>query len=125
MNSTAYWRGAAYSVAFVGVWWFLANRQPTSTYHFAPALIAAGWVVIEGSRGAGLPARPTIRLAAGGFLVAVVATFWLESADLLQGPVFWADGPDAPVVLEHLLLAAVGAIIGAVVAIRYAARTPA
>jgi hypothetical protein len=120
-----YWRGAAASVACVVLWSFLADRTPTSTFHFAPVLVAAAWVAVEGTTGAGLAARATVKLAAAGVVVAAAATVGLEMADLLRGPVFWQHGPDAPVVAEHLLFALIGGLIGALISVRYASGTPA
>lgn len=120
-----YWRCAAVSLAGVALWWFLADHTPTSTFHFAPVLVAAAWVAVEGTLGAGLAARYTIRLAGLGGAVAVAATLGLEAADLLRGPVFWERGPDAPVVAEHVLFAVLGSVLGALISVRYSARAPA
>jgi hypothetical protein len=36
------------SVAVAVVWFLLATAHPTTTFHFAPLLVAAAWSVIGG-----------------------------------------------------------------------------
>ncbi len=105
-------------------WALLAARMPSSTYHFAPMVVAAAWVVFEGYREAGVTPRRAVNLSLAGFLIAVVATVILEVKGDLDGPVFWEHGDGAPVVVEHVLFSALGAVGGLVLAVRQAARPP-
>lgn len=105
------------------VWWFLAAREPTSTYHFAPSVVAAAMVAVEGTRVAGLTPRRIVQFAQLGFLFAGALTIGLSVAGHLEGPVFWSHADDAPVVVEHLLFSLAGAGVGAALAWRHAART--
>lgn len=117
-----HWRGAIAPVVAAAVWWVLAARTPTSTFHFAPLIVAAAWVVIEGGAEAGLTPRLSLRLGAAGFGLAVLVTAALDQAGHLEGPVFWANGDDAPVVAEHFLFALLGAVGGVGFAVRRAFR---
>ena len=117
-----HWRGAAAALAATALWWVLAAGNPTSTYHFAPMIVAGAWVALEGMSEAGLTPRMSVRLAAAGFAAAAIVTVLLELAGNLDGPVFWEHGDDAPVVAEHLLFAALGAVGGSAVAVRRAFR---
>lgn len=116
------WTGLGVAAAASVLWFVLADRNPSNTYHFAPAIVAAAWVVVGSLPEAGLVPRVTIRLAAAGFVLAVLVTIGLEITDRLQGPVFWQDGDDAPVVVEHVLFAALGAVGGGWLAVRRASR---
>jgi len=105
-------------------WAVLAARTPSNTYHFAPMVVAAGWVVFDGYRGAGITHRRALSLALLGFAIAVVATIILELKGDLDGPVFWEHGDDAPVLVEHVLFSLIGAVGGLLLAVRQAARPP-
>ncbi len=56
--------------------------------------------------------------------LAAAATVLLAAHGDLLGPVFWQDGPDAPVVFEHVLFAGGGAVIGLMLSLRRASRAP-
>jgi len=116
------WRGGLASIAAGVGWWMFASRSPSSTYHFAPSVVAAAWVVLEGTSSAGLTPRRTLQIGQMGLLVAVAFTLGLSGAGHLEGPVFWSHADDAPVVLEHVIFAVVGAVIGVAIALRHAAR---
>ncbi len=103
-------------------WALLAARTPSNTYHFAPMVVAAAWVVFDGYREAGVTPRRAVNLSIAGFLIAVVATVVLEVKGDLDGPVFWEHGDDAPVVVEHVLFSALGAVGGLLLAVRQASR---
>jgi hypothetical protein len=105
-------------------WAVLAARTPSNTYHFAPMVVAAAWVVFDGYRGAGITHRRAVSLASLGFAIAVVATIILEVKGDLDGPVFWEHGDDAPVLVEHVLFSFIGAVAGLLLAVRQAARPP-
>ncbi len=116
--------GLLWAVVAAVAWGVLAHRTPTSTFHFAPLVVAGVWVIYDGYSEAGVTQRQAVNEAVAGFVVALVATVTLELLDDLSGPVFWQSGPDAPVVLEHLLFAAGGAIVGVALALRRASRAP-
>jgi hypothetical protein len=117
----SHWRGGAVSVLTAVLWWVLAARTPTSTFHFAPLIVAGAWVAVEGMSEAGLTPRASVRLGLAGFVIAAVATLLLDAAGNLEGPVFWeSDNP--PVVFEHLVGSALGALGGVGFAVRRAFR---
>ena len=116
------WFGAVATLAAAVLWAWLAARTPTSTYHFAPLVVAGVWVAVNGMTDAGLTPRATVRVATAGFVVAAVVTLLLEAAGNLDGPVFWDKGDDAPVMIEHLVFAALGALAGAGIALHHAAK---
>jgi len=116
--------GLAWAVAAAVAWIVLAVRTPTSTFHFAPMVVAGLWVIYDGYSVAGLTQHRAVNEALVGFGVAVAATLLLEAMGDLTGPVFWHEGPDSPVVLEHLMFAAGGAVLGLGMAMRRANREP-
>lgn len=116
------WTGLMVAVVASVLWFVLADRNPSSTYHFAPAIVAGAWVVVGSLPEAGLVPRVTIRLAVAGFVLAVAVTIGLEATDRLQGPVFWQEGDDAPVVVEHVVFALLGAVGGGWLAVRRSSR---
>ena len=105
-------------------WAVLASRTPSNTYHFAPMVVAAAWVVFDGYSGAGVTHRRAVSLAIFGFVIAVAAGAILELKGDLEGPVFWEHGDDAPVLFEHILFSGLGAVVGLVLAVRQASRPP-
>ncbi len=116
--------GLAWALAAAGAWIVLATRTPTSTFHFAPLVVAGAWVVYDGYSVAGITQHRAVNEAAIGFALAALATLLLEVMGNLSGPVFWHEGPDSPVVLEHLLFAAGGAVLGFGLAMRRANKAP-
>jgi len=116
--------GLLAALTFGVVWAYLAAGTPTSTYHFAPLIVAGAWVAVDGARGAGLTQRRVVNEATGGAALAIAVTLILEVKGDLSGPTFWEHGADAPVVLEHVLFAVLGAVLGASYALRVAARAP-
>ena len=119
-----HWRGLVTALIVAVVWWILAARTPSSTFHFAPSVLAAAWVVVEASGAIGVTRATAVRLSIAGFVFAAAETLLLEAATLLEGPIFWDHGDEAPVVLEHLLFAALGAVVGVVGALRATAGRP-
>jgi len=116
--------GLAWAAAAAIAWMVLASRTPTSTFHFAPLVVAGVWVVYDGYSVAGITQHRAVNEALVGFGLAVVATLVLEYMGNLTGPVFWHEGPDSPVVLEHLLFAGGGAVLGLGLAMRRANKEP-
>ncbi len=116
--------GLFVALAAAVAWAVLASRTPTSTYHFAPMVVAAAWVLVDGFRGAGVTQRRAVNLALVGLVLSVAVTIVLEAKGDLAGPVFWEGGDDAPVVLEHVLFAILGAGGGLLLAVRQASRPP-
>ncbi len=106
------------------VWAFLAARSPGVTYHFAPMLIAGAWVAVDGLSEAGSTPRRAVNQALTGFGLAIVTTVILSAKGDLDGPVFWDESENAPVIFENVLLALIGALIGLAVAVRHAAKSP-
>ena len=112
------------ALAAAVAWAFLASRTPTNTFHFAPMVVAGIWVGLDGSMGAGLTQRRIVNTALGGFALAVVTAAILEVKGDLDGPTFWDESDSAPVLAEHVVFAALGAVIGAAVALRTASTAP-
>ncbi len=116
--------GLLIALAAAVAWAGLAARTPTSTYHFAPIVIAAAWVLFDGYSKAGTTQHKAVNFAIAGLVIAVATTLILEVKGDLQGPTFWDGSDDAPVVVEHVLFSVVGAAGGLVLAMRQAARPP-
>ena len=115
--------GLLVTLAFAVVWAYLASGSPHSTFHFAPLIVAGGWVVVDGSIGAGLTQHRVVTAAIGGLVITLVTIAILDAKGDLQGPTFWDDGGTS-VLVEHTLFALLGAVAGAVYAVRVAARPP-
>ncbi len=94
------------------------------TYHFAPLLIAGTGVAVDGLSEAGSTPRRSVNYALAGLGIAVLAIVILSAKGDLRGPVFWDHSGDAPVELENLLFALLGALLGLVIAVRHAAKAP-
>lgn len=85
--------GLLTSSALALVWLVLARENPTSTYHFAPIVVAASWGVarrwVDGARsssGQGLVS------AIGGMAVAGITGAELAIVGALDGPTLWGSG---------------------------------
>ena len=107
-------RGALLSLAVALVWVFLASRNPTLHYHFAPLIGAAVWPISIRTIGQ-RPRNDAFLAGAGSAGVILAATLWLQLADNLRGPNFLHQGPAWP---EAVLFVIVGAAFGARVASR-------
>jgi len=103
-SSTNSWIGA---VGFAALWAMVASSSPTTTFHLAPAIIAA-WPAATGRRRTRLPA-----LAALGFVLAGATTMALWSAGWLQGPSLLPIGGP---ITESLIGVAFGVGIGSALA---------
>ena len=106
------------------LWALLAARTPTTTYHVVPLLVASAWPAIDGSVGAGLTQRRSVNAALGGFVLAVATAVILGVKGDLDGPTLWATRGTVAVLVEHIALAAVGAIVGFIHAVRTAGTAP-
>jgi glutaredoxin-like protein len=95
----------------VAVGWFaLATANPTTSYHLAPAVVAAAWPLGRRWRaGRALPAVTALTTALGGAVVAVTATLLLEIRGALAGPVLLG----IPLLTEAFLSVALGVLTGA------------
>lgn len=103
-------RALVWSAALAGLWVVVAQIRPTSTFHLAPFLIATAPTVLftlDGDRRAEWPS--VVRLASGGMVLALAATFVVSILGAMQGPPF--EGFSGPVV-EAVVFAAVGTAVG-------------
>lgn len=102
--------GLLTSSALALVWLVLARENPTSTYHFAPIIVAASW---GGARrwvdGASGSAREGLAAAAGGMAVAAITGGELAWVSALEGPTLWGSGTAST---EVWLFVALGGVIG-------------
>lgn len=108
-------------LAAVG-WFALAAANPTTSYHLAPALVAAAWPLARRLRaGRPLPSATALVTALGGVLVAVAVTLLLSARGALAGPIVFGIPPLA----EALLSVVLGVMVGAASAlVRHRRRTP-
>ena len=105
-----WWAGLLVSLAVTGGWLVLATVNPTTTYHFAPALVAAAWPAGRRMRaGRALPVAATLTTTAGSTGLALAATTLLAVTDALAGPALFGM-PSA--LAESLAGIAVGAVTG-------------
>jgi glutaredoxin-like protein len=114
--STGPWHaGALFTLAASAGWFALATGSPTTTYHFAPAVVAAAWPVGRRLRaGRALPLRAAAGAVLGGALLALIATVFVSASGALAGPaLFGLPGPLA----ETLVSVAVGVVGGTVFAL--------
>jgi peptidoglycan/LPS O-acetylase OafA/YrhL len=111
MQTREHRRGAAASIAAATLWIVLASRSPTSTHHFSPLVIAGVWGYLTRHDRLPVPATADrVLMLGGGFFVAVAAQLVLTAADKLKGPPLIAA---VPVPVELLIMAGLGAVIGA------------
>lgn len=97
------------------LWAALAVRQPTVTYHLAPALVAAAVPATYGDQGGVRPSRRgSLLLAGAGVGVALVVTAVLSAVDALRGPSLLPVGGAA---LESAVFAVAGGLGRAVSAL--------
>lgn len=111
------WQVWTLTGALAALWATLAWLNPTTTYHLAPAVVAASSPVgIRARRGAPLPLRPTIAVVAIGLLVVATVLIVLEVSDALRGPslVPWTGSLG-----ESILVALVAAAYGFMVLLRH------
>lgn len=101
----------AASTAATGLWFALAWRSPTSTYHFAPIVGAAVGPYVTRTKFGPTTLTAAVRVAALGAAITIAAALVLWSQDRMLGPTFWSE--DGAVV-ESLAFALLGAVVGAV-----------
>lgn len=77
-------KGVMWSLGLAVGWVVLAGTNPGTTYHLAPALVVLVWPLLapDPSRGG----RHRLLAAAGGLLIAIVATSMLALRGALEGP---------------------------------------
>lgn len=103
--------GLAAAVLAVAIWVALATANPSTTYHFAPALVAAAWPVGRRLRaGQALPPPVAMVTALGGAVLALAATALLAATGSLTGPALFGL-PDA--MTESLVGVTIGTVAGA------------
>ena len=73
---------ALWSIAAAIVWIVLASNNPTLTYHFAPAIVAAAWPLVQEAS----ERRDAAVAGVGALAIALGATIALAIADSLRGP---------------------------------------
>ena len=74
-------------------WVLLAWRTPTSTYHFAPIVVALAGPVMANQRSFRLSLASALPLVLAATALAVASLLVLGIADKLRGPTFWShDG---------------------------------
>lgn len=105
-----WWAGLTITLAVATGWFVLATGNPTTTYHFAPVLVAAAWPVGRRLRaGRALPAGAALATTAGSTALAAVTTLLLSTAGALIGPAL----PGIPTALTETLAGiALGAAMG-------------
>lgn len=105
-----WWTGLPFTIAAAAGWIMLAVNTPTTTYHFAPTVVAAAWPAARRVRaGHRLSMRAVATTVGGGAVVALALTAGLATRGALAGPTFF--GTDAAVA-ETWLMAVLGALIG-------------
>lgn len=111
-----WWTGLPFTIATAAAWIALAVNTPTTTYHFAPAVVAAAWPVARRLRLEDrLPARVIAVSIGGGAAFAIAVTVELTLADALAGPTFFGPGG---AVKETWVMAGLGSLIGLVFALK-------
>jgi hypothetical protein len=78
--------GAAASVVVGAAWVWLALRQPTVTYHFAPGVVAVTWAGALAWSGRPVDRSARILATAGGAAIALAVGFGLHARHALEGP---------------------------------------
>lgn len=105
--------GAGWTAVVLLAWVLLALWRPTTTWHLAPALLAAAWPWVAGQDVRSGDRHGAVRIGwagVAGVAVAGIAALGLARADLLRGPTF-GGFPD--VVTEAVVLGG-GAAVAAV-----------
>lgn len=106
----SWWAGLAVTLTLAAIWFVLAASNPTTTYHFAPALVTAAWPVGRRLRaGRGLPIHTALVTTAGSTLLALATTTLLATFGTLVGPTLVGT---TGALTEMLISTAVGAVAG-------------
>lgn len=91
----------------------LAWNNPSSTYHFAPFIVAGAWPWFARSSLGPVPVRGALPSVVGGAALSLIAGLVLLGADKLQGPTFWSEaGQPSQVVLEIAIATVLGSGLG-------------
>jgi len=117
--------GAGWSAAITLAWALLALWRPATTWHLAPALLAAAWPWMIGQDlrvGDPVAGLRVAWAGTAGFALAAVVTFALSAAGLLRGPTVLGF-PTATA--EALAAGAAGGLVVVLVGLLRARRTPA
>ena len=103
----------AASLAAALLWVALAWRTPSSTYHFAPLIVAAAWPWVARSSGSTDETQRRWLPVVGGAAIALAAGAVLLLANRLDGPTLWSEARQPnQVVIEIVGATAFGALIG-------------
>ncbi|AEA23518.1 glutaredoxin [Amycolatopsis echigonensis] len=106
--------GLAVTLLAAAGWFALATANPTTSYHLAPAVVAAAWPIARRLRaGRPLPIGAAALTAFGGALIAVAVTLLLSARDALAGPILFG----VPPLTEALLSVALGFVVGTVLSL--------
>jgi hypothetical protein len=105
------WQAGLVVTLLAAVGWFaLAAANPTTSYHLAPAVVAAAWPVARRLRaGRPLPIIAAALTALGGALAAVAVTLLLSVRGALAGAILFG----VPPLTEAFLSVALGFVAGA------------
>ncbi len=107
-------RAAASSIGLAVLWVVVALLRSGTTFHLAPALVAAVLPVVFAYDGDDrTSARPIVVAALAGLVVALVATLVLAATGLMTGPSLL---PFGGAVTESVVFAIAGAIGGLAIA---------
>ncbi len=103
--------GGVASVSAAGLWAWLAQRNPTSTHHFAPLAVVALFVIV--ARPVDRDPSPVEILTAsmGGATIAAVTALSLWATGNLEGPTLWHGRPALPELLAMAVLAGLGSAL--------------
>ncbi len=99
-------------IAFAALWAVLAVVTTGVTFHLAPAIVAGSGALVS--------RRSSASCAAAGFSLAALVTAALSASGHLEGPSLLPVGGAA---LESIVIAAGGAVFGAVAAGRFGSDT--
>jgi hypothetical protein len=103
-------RGAVVALVVAFVWVVLAVRTSTSTYHFAPLILALVLPFASRSSPIGHPRRPVgVFIASIGGVLAALVGLGLAWTGNLDGPTLWGEGGALG---EVLAFSVAGVLIG-------------
>lgn len=105
--------GAIASGAAALLWVVLAWNNPSSTYHFAPLIVATAWPWLTRTNDGPTTKRATWLSVSGAAALALGAGAILLLANKLQGPTFWSEARQpGQVALEIAIATLLGSILG-------------
>ena len=106
-------RGLLYGLGFAFLWLVLALISSTTTYHLAPLIVASTPAIID-SLERGRSMVRLVLLSALGLALALAVTGVLSVSGNLEGPSLL---PSGGAVLESIVFAAAGSLLGLVSAV--------